>query len=108
MNRPHQTVISVLLILFLAGCASAPQTRPGDVKDYNSFTEAFAFAYSQNKIEDGLFLKENFREHYKLMIEKLVTALTNPEVTKLEREAATELFYWAESLGRLKEYKEIK
>jgi hypothetical protein len=108
MNRRHQTFISVLLILFLSGCASVPQTRPGDVKDYDTFAQAFAFAYSQNKIEDGLFLKENFKEHYKLMIEKLVTALTNPEITKLEREAATELFYWAESLGRLKEYKEIK
>lgn len=108
MNRQYTTIISLLLCFLLSGCATLPETRPGDVKDYNSFTEAFAFAYTQNKVEDGVFLKEKFSEYYKNMIEKLVIALTNPEVTKLEREAATELFYWAESLGRLKEYKELK
>jgi hypothetical protein len=107
MNRRY-IFLFLITILFISGCATIQETRPGEVQDYDSFTKAFSFAFTKNNTIDGQFLKENYTSFYTTMREKLILILSNPQVTAVEREAATELFYWAESLGRIKEYKEIK
>lgn len=107
MNRCLFFVPLIVLFLF-AGCASAPVTRPGDVEDYDTFYEALTFAWANGKTDDAVFLKKNFPDYYAQLIDKLVVLLSSQDITALEKEAATELFYWAESLGRIKEFKELK
>ncbi len=106
MNRPFSFLL--IFVFLLTGCASVSAVRPGDVVDYDTFTSAFTSAFSEGRTEDGLFMKTKFTQWYSQMIEKITLVLVDPGASKLEREAATELFYWAESLGRIKEYKEIK
>ncbi len=108
MNRPFSYLLVFAFAVLVAGCASLPAVRPGDVTDYDTFTSAFTAAFSEGRAEDGLFLKEKHTQWYNQMIEKITLVLVDPGASKMEREAATELFYWAESLGRIKEYKEIK
>lgn len=108
MNRPFSFLLFFAVVLLLAGCAAVPAVRPGDVVDYDTFTSAFTSAFAEGRTEDGLFMKTKFTQWYSQMIEKITLVLVDPGASKLEREAATELFYWAESLGRIKEYKEIK
>ncbi len=107
MNRRLFFIPLIVLFIF-AGCASAPVTRPGGVEDYNTFYEALTFAWANGKTDDAVFLKKNFPGYYAQLIDKLVVLLSTPNISALEKEAATELFYWAESLGRIKEFKELK
>ncbi len=108
MNRPFSFQLIIIMVFLFAGCATVQTVRPGEVKDYDTFTSAFTAAFTEKREADGLFLKENFKQWYTQMIEKITQVLVDPGASKMEREAATELFYWSESLGRIKEYKEIK
>jgi hypothetical protein len=85
------------------GCATGSFTRPGEVSDYDTFTSAFTGAFVAQKTEDGLFLKEKYPQWYRQMIDKITATLLDPDATPTAKEVATELFYWAESLGRTKE-----
>lgn len=107
MNRRLFFIPLIVLFIF-AGCVSAPVTRPGDVEGYDTFYEALTFAWANGKTDDAVFLKKNFPGYYAQLIDKLVVLLSTPNISALEKEAATELFYWAESLGRIKEFKELK
>lgn len=108
MNRPFSFQLIMIVAFLFAGCASVQTVRPGEVKDYDTFTSAFTSAFTGKREADGLFLKDSFKQWYAQMIEKITLVLIDPAASKMEREAATELFYWAESLGRIKEYKELK
>lgn len=108
MNRPFYLLLVFSIAVLVAGCASVPTVRPGDVTDYDTFTSAFAAAFTEGRNDDGLFLKQKHPQWYDQMIDKITLVLLDPGAGKMERETATELFYWAESLGRIKEYKEIK